>query len=533
MSTIDNLAVFIECSTGSTPTVQTVKKYIDYTSLFGYNQIYLGVTDAYKIPEQPYFNYNRGGYTKEQFQEIDSYAAQHGMELRVNFQTLGHLEHLLKYNIYREIRDTNDILMVGEEKSYEIIDQMFASLSASVSSRTIHIGMDEAWTLGLGNYLKKNGFHEKQEILLYHLNRVVEIAKKYGYICEMWTDMFFRLIKGSDFDQTGVVPTEVKEMIPENVRLVHWYYREQHDLLYSQLQAIQSISNDVAMAGAVHKSAGLAPMNAFSIHVMEKQIDMCRQMDISHYFVTLWSNYGAHCSIFSALPGVYAASEFVKGKTIEQIDKARFKEIVGLDFDSFMLLDYMNNPLRKENWTLNNRCQWGLFMDMLLPYYDALVSEGIGKAYEKLSEQYENVEAGEFQPIFNNFINLAKVLSIKMEISTKIRQAYQQERRDLLRQYAEIDIPKMIQYMEKYIEQFEKYWLGENMAYGLEYHHHYDGGLIRRWKSVSGRILNYLNNDMRIEELEHESLPPCDVSKITEDTFLTGTYQRLISFCDL
>ena len=87
MNTIDNLAVFIECSTGSTPTVQTIKRYIDYTSAFGYNQIYLGVTDAYKIPEQPYFNYNRGGYTKEQVQEIDSYAAAHGRELRVNFQT--------------------------------------------------------------------------------------------------------------------------------------------------------------------------------------------------------------------------------------------------------------------------------------------------------------------------------------------------------------------------------------------------------------------------------------------------------------
>ena len=74
MTEIKNLSVFIECSTGSTPTVATLKKYIDIMEAFGYNQLYLGATDAYKIPDEPYFNYNRGGYTKEQFQEIDAYA---------------------------------------------------------------------------------------------------------------------------------------------------------------------------------------------------------------------------------------------------------------------------------------------------------------------------------------------------------------------------------------------------------------------------------------------------------------------------
>ena len=77
--------------------------------------------------------------------------------------------------------------MVGEDKTYEFVEKMFASISASVKSRTIHIGLDEAWDVGLGNYLRKNGYRDRKELILEHLNRVSKIAEKYGYTCvDLW-----------------------------------------------------------------------------------------------------------------------------------------------------------------------------------------------------------------------------------------------------------------------------------------------------------------------------------------------------------
>lgn len=126
---------------------------------------------------------------------------------------------------------------------------------------------------------------------------------------------------------------------------------------------------------------------------------------------------------------------------------------------------------------------------------------------------------------------MAKVFSIKMELSVKIRKAYKEKNPELIRQYAQKDIPQMILYMEKYIEEFESYWLGENMAYGLEVNQYYDGALIARWRSVARRLLDHAENGTAIEELEHEVLPPCKVRPTCEDNCIETDYRRVVTYC--
>lgn len=55
---------------------------------------------------------------------------------------------------------------------------MFITLSKSFRSRKIHIGMDEAHMIGRGKYEDMHGAAEnRSEIMLKHLNKVVELAK--------------------------------------------------------------------------------------------------------------------------------------------------------------------------------------------------------------------------------------------------------------------------------------------------------------------------------------------------------------------
>ncbi len=533
MHTFETLSAFIECSSGSTPTVETLKKHIDLLSAFGYNCLYLGVTDAYKIPQEPYFNYNRGGYTKEQFQEIDAYAKEHGMELRLNLQTLAHLGHLSHHDCFHKIMDTHDILMVGEDGTYELIDHMLSSLSESVQSRIIHIGMDEAFNLGLGNYLKKNGYHNKRELLLYHLNRVVEIAKKYNYTCQIWADMFFRLVDGSDFNDNGTVPEDIKELLPQGVELVHWaYHKQEPGVLEYQLSAVKALTGQVSFAGCAWKHYGLAPNNRYSIEVMERQFRICKEMEISHYMVTVWADAGGHCSTFTILPSLFAAAEFAKGKTkMEEIDKDRFKELVGVDFDAFLLTDNLNNPFFKDLETYNNRCYWGLLTDLFIPSYDQILTEGTNEAYGALAEQYAAIDGGAYQMVFDNYTNMARVLSIKMELSRKIRKAYKEGDKEFLQYAATEEIPRLISLMRTFILGFEKCWLWENMAYGLEVHNFFYGGLLTRWETCARRLQDYLENGTAIQELESEALIPCILPVLQEGRLHEMGYTNIISFC--
>ena len=69
------------------------------------------------------------GYTKEELKRMDAYAARRGIELIPCIQTLAHLGTIFRYAKYGKIKDIDDIILVGDERTYTLIDNMFKSLS--------------------------------------------------------------------------------------------------------------------------------------------------------------------------------------------------------------------------------------------------------------------------------------------------------------------------------------------------------------------------------------------------------------------
>lgn len=218
MMKFKDLSVFIECAQGVAPKVATLQRYIHMISQMGYNKLYLGLADAYKIKEEPYFNYKRGGYTTEDLREIDAYAKECNVEVIAQIHTLSHLHFLKKYPEYHEIFDTESNLIVGEERVYELVEHMIKAISEGLSTRRIHLGLDEAFGLGTGKYLEKYGPADKKELLLRHLSRTVEIARKYGFTCEIWGDMLI------ETNNTKVTAEDVKKVLPEDVLVHLWDY---------------------------------------------------------------------------------------------------------------------------------------------------------------------------------------------------------------------------------------------------------------------------------------------------------------------
>jgi hypothetical protein len=56
----------------------------------------------------------------------------------------------------------------------------------------------------------------------------------------------------------------------------------------------------------------------------------------------MWGDNGGECSRFTVLPALYYLAEYAKGNRDEAAIKNGFKELIGLDFDSFMALDKPN-----------------------------------------------------------------------------------------------------------------------------------------------------------------------------------------------
>lgn len=159
--------------------VPTVKRFCDIIAKMGYNTLMLYTQDTYEVDNQPYFGYLRGRYSKEEIKEIDAYCISKGIELIPCIQTLAHLNCIFKWwDAYEDIRDCDDILLIGEEKTDKLIDDMFSTISQCFTSKRIHIGMDEAYRVGIGKYLAKHGYQERFDIINGHLHKVCENTRK-------------------------------------------------------------------------------------------------------------------------------------------------------------------------------------------------------------------------------------------------------------------------------------------------------------------------------------------------------------------
>ena len=171
---IEKTAVMLDMSRNAVLTVNSLKKYMDYMALMGYNSLYLYIEDIFELEQRPHFGYLRGRYTKEELKQIDDYGFNYGIEVVPSIQALGHHYQYLKCEEASDIKDTAGELLVGEEKTYEFIESMLNTVLNSLRTRRVVINMDETHTLGLGNYLKKTDMKIHR---LYSLNILNEYMK--------------------------------------------------------------------------------------------------------------------------------------------------------------------------------------------------------------------------------------------------------------------------------------------------------------------------------------------------------------------
>ena len=158
-----------DCSRNGPVNITQAKEMIMVAALFGLNRFMLYTEDVYEIEGEPWFGYLRGRYSKKELKEIDLYAKQKGIEVVPSIQTLAHLNQIFRWPKYRSYNDADDILLVGKSEVYELIDRCFKTIDECFTSKTVNIGMDEAFMLGRGKYYDLNGREERVEVFLKHL----------------------------------------------------------------------------------------------------------------------------------------------------------------------------------------------------------------------------------------------------------------------------------------------------------------------------------------------------------------------------
>ena len=275
ISVVKDLGMMVDCSRNAVPKVMTLKKLIRYLSFMGYTFLGLYMEDTLKIDGEPYIGYQRGAYTVKDIQELDIYAQQYGIELRPYVQTLAHLNQFVRYEEYQKMIDVDDILLVGSSRTHTYLENLFRTLDKAFHSRKVNIGMDEAFMLGLGKYLAEHGYQNRLEIMNQHLQTVREIASKYNFELQMWSDMFFRLAANGSYYNLSQEQIQ-KINVPEDVNLAYWDYYSTDVQHYSDnLKLHKNLSPNISFVGGAWKWTGFIPHNRYSIHACKAAIQAC------------------------------------------------------------------------------------------------------------------------------------------------------------------------------------------------------------------------------------------------------------------
>ena len=343
MKNFETFGVMIDMSRNAVMSIDGLKRFLPLLKKMGYNCVMLYTEDTYEVDGEPYFGYMRGRYTKAEMREIDDFASSIGMTVIPCIQTLAHLNAFFRWGKLK--KDYDDILLTDDERTYELIDHMFATLSECFKSRKIHIGMDESHMLGRGRHFDLHGYETVNDIIKRHLAKVCEIADKYGYEVMLWSDMYFRPWNdGAYAIPKCKMPKEIVESVPKSVIPVYWDYYKTTEQAYSDMiENHKQLSNKTWFAGGAWSWYGIIPFNRFTLESMIPALNACKKHKIRNVVLTMWGDDGAECSRFSQLPSLYYLAQYAKGITDEEKIKAGFKRLVGIDFDEFMNIDCPND----------------------------------------------------------------------------------------------------------------------------------------------------------------------------------------------
>lgn len=524
------MGVMMDCSRNAVMTVEYVKHWLRRLALLGYNTAQLYTEDTFQLPGHPEFGYLRGGYSLEELREIDDYAARLGIEMVPCIQTLGHMEQILKWN--RDVRDTNECLLVDAEPTYELIDGLFAFWSRAFRSRRINVGMDECWSLGLGNFLRKNGYEPEFDLFNRHLARVVASARKYGYARPMiWSDMYFRLASPdfNYYDKNAVVPPEVVGKIPQEVDLVYWdYYHYCEEDYLDGIARHRRLGREPVMASCIRTTWTLWYDHQKTLATAAPCVDACRKAGIKTFFYTIWGDDGAFCEFDSALAGLAYGADLLYGcNGAPARMEILFRTVCGgsyrMNLEPAGVQIWLKPPLLKPSelpwdkigpdeiqsahmlwddpllgigWRLEEKRHPGCWQTALLQ---------LRKIRDRISMHRNDRAAGDIDYAWH----MVHLLIRKIEFRQALLDAYERQDSNTLKTLAiqaGSEIPEVI---EDFSGAFRRQWMRRNKPFGMESMQLRVAGLAERYRETARRIEEYLSgmND-RLQVLEEKNAFP-------------------------
>lgn len=506
-------------------TVDALKGFLRQMAMMGLSMCMIYSEDTITVPEEPFMGYMRARYTYDELKALDDYADALGIEMIPAIQTLAHLEEVLKWDAYRDLREDWDCMVPEDEKVYEFIRHVVKAATAPFRSKRIHIGMDEALDLGRGTYLNRNGQVPRGTIMRRHLKRVLEIVvEELGLTPFLFSDMF-----GGGHNEEDH-PVNPADLLP-NVTFCYWdYYTFDLEHYRSRMRWHRNLG-DIIFAGGIWTWIGFGPDWTKTFVTMQPALQACRMEGVRQVMATVWGDSGTEADMRTTLLGMqlFAENGYSDSVSEEQLRK-RYHFCTKGDYDDMLALQYIDETPGVEpgNPRGRNPSKYLLWQDPLCGLHDENIRGlAMNEHYAKLEERVAKaVKDDPFRDVFETYRLLCRVLALKSELGLQITDAYLAGDKAALKTLAEDTVPEVSRRIEALRAQHFRCWSQMYKALGWEIFDLRYGGILIRLDTAKKRILSYLSGEVtRLEELEEPRLPYNGYKGVIRNNY----YGRIVS----
>ena len=509
------LSFLIDCSRNGVVNYEFFKDVTVKLALLGYNSIQIYMEDTLELEGEPYFGHLRGRYSVTELKKMDEFSAACGIELIPYIQTLAHFDNIFLWPAYDKIWDIYNTVLIGEDKTYELIEKIFRTLRKSLKTHKVNIGFDEAPSVLRGRYADRNGFPKnKFEVVCEHLKKVIGIAEKYGFSASMWSDMFFRLCYDGEYLVAPETPSEplkkMKKFIPENVDLIYWdYYHDDKAFYDAMFKKHKILRKNVQFACGAWKWLGYAPLNNYGINLIIPGLRSAIDNGVSTVIVTSWGDNGNEAPLMSTIPQIVVAAEYAYTNKFELKNvRKTCRELLFAVYEDFMALDLPNrvNYGFSENYGCNPS-KYLLYNDPVYGLYDYHTDETYCEHYKKCVNILKKAEKRNpgYKEVFALEKTLCDYLGVKANFGNTLKDLYLKGNKDALKDFATKTVPLAVKKLDAFISAVRNSWLKENKIFGLDALELRLGGQRQRLLELSLRLKEYL--DGKVEELPELNQP--------------------------
>lgn len=504
--------IMFDCSRNAVLKPQALRFFFRKMALMGLNLGMMYTEDTYEVPGQPFFGYKRGRYTYDELKALDDYASLFGIELCPCIQTLGHLKRILHWPAYHHLRDNDEVLLADLNETYELLDQMIRAATAPYRSKRIHLGMDEAYGVGLGAHLARYGYEDPHSVIGRHLSRVLGICDKYGLHAMMWSDMYFHL-DGRNYHSPGLPSEKAKAAVDPRITLMYWdYYQPKEEAYADALYKHAQFPAPTVFAGGIWTWIGPAPDYPTTLQNTVSGLTACAKANIPLALATAWGDNGGECNLTAALLGLQLYGELTFRPDYDEDELARrFRRCCHADAQAFLdlsLLNYM--PGMKDNPSDPvNACKFMLYQDPLIQLFEAdTAGYAMAEHFGSLVTRYARyaLENPDYALLFDFYTALANALALKCVWHEQAGDAVRSRNREQAAALAD-GIPATVEALDTLRVVWRRLWESTNKPNGFEIIEVRMGGIAARMATAGEKMRAFaLGQVDTIPELEEQAL---------------------------